>query len=387
MRFPNPPSWPCSNLKMNRNAHPGLYIHVPFCVSKCVYCDFYSETRRSDVSPWLEALGREMLIYSDRFPAFDTLYVGGGTPTALGEDQLGRLLETACRSFAFTDDPEITVEANPNDITAGKLAVLRDCGVNRLSLGVQSFDDHDLSLLGRRHTSREAEQALELIGSSGIASLGVDLIYGIPGQTMEGWLRTLEHAIAFRPAHISCYQLTVAGGTPLHEMQERGAVRMPGEDEGEGLFLATEHCLGNAGYLHYEISNYARGETHMSRHNRKYWRHVPYLGLGPSAHSFRDGRRWWNHRSVAGYCSALDEGRAPVSGEEILTADQLELESLCLGLRTTGGVERALFSSTSRRRALLDELLRANYVTMQGQKVVSTTKGMLVADRLAAALS
>jgi oxygen-independent coproporphyrinogen-3 oxidase len=372
---------------MNNQKHPGLYVHVPFCGSKCAYCDFYSETQLSMVSAWLKALRQEMLLYRDLFPAFDTLYVGGGTPTMLGEEQLGRLFEMICHSFEFVSDPEITVEANPNDITAEKLAVLRECGVNRISLGVQSFDDHELSFLRRRHTAREAEQALELIGKSGIENLGVDLIYGIPGQTMEGWCNNLEHTIAFSPAHVSCYQLTVAAGTPLHEMQRRGLVQMPGESEGESLFLAAARCLEDAGYLHYEISNYARGETTVSRHNCKYWQHVPYLGLGPSAHSFREGRRWWNHRSVAGYCSALSEGRAPVSGEEMLTPEQLELESLYLGLRTTGGVESALLISTSRRRVLLDELLRANYVKMQGQKVVSTSKGFLVADRLAAALS
>jgi oxygen-independent coproporphyrinogen-3 oxidase len=372
---------------MNNQPHPGLYVHVPFCGSKCLYCDFYSETRLSDLSAWLEALGQEMLIYRGLFAPFDTLYIGGGTPTVLGEDQLGQLFEMTCRSFAFTGDPEITVEANPNDITAGKLAVLRECGVNRISLGVQSFDDHELSFLQRRHTACEAEQALELIGKSGIENLAVDLIYGIPGQTMEGWINSLEHAIAFRPAHVSCYQLTVAGGTPLHEMQGRGEVRMPGEDEGECFFLATEQCLGDAGYLHYEISNYARGETNVSRHNSKYWRHAPYLGLGPSAHSFREGRRWWNCRSVAGYCSALGEGRAPVSGEETLTPEQLELESLCLGLRTIGGVDNELLSSCDRRRALLAELLRSEYVRLEGRRVVPTTRGFLVADRLAAALS
>jgi oxygen-independent coproporphyrinogen-3 oxidase len=170
-------------------------------------------------------------------------------------------------------------------------------------------------------------------------------------------------------------------------MQKRGITRLPAEAEGEGLFLAAANCLEKAGYVHYEISNYARGETNVSRHNSKYWRHVPYLGLGPAAHSFKDGRRWWNRRSVAGYCSALGEGRTPVIGEEVLTPEQLELESLCLGLRTTGGVASELLLSTSRRRALLDELLRADYVKLQGQKVVSTTKGFLVADRLAAALS
>jgi oxygen-independent coproporphyrinogen-3 oxidase len=162
---------------------------------------------------------------------------------------------------------------------------------------------------------------------------------------------------------------------------------MPGEVEGECFFLATEQCLGDAGYRHYEISNYARGEQNVSRHNSKYWRHAPYLGLGPSAHSFREGRRWWNCRSVADYCRELGEGGTPVSGEELLTPEQLELESLCLGLRTTGGVDEALLFSSSRRRALLAELLRSEYVRLEGRRVVPTSRGFLVADRLAAALS
>ncbi len=339
------------------------------------------------VSAWLKALGQEMLLYRGLFPAFDTLYIGGGTPTILDAEQLGRLFEMIYHSFQFTDDAEITVEANPNDVSAGKLARLRKCGVNRISLGVQSFDDQELSFLKRRHTAREAEQALERIGHSGIANLSLDLIYGIPGRTAAGWGRNLEQAVSFSPAHISCYQLTVAGGTPLHEMQRRGVARMPGDSEGESLFLATARCLERAGYLHYEISNYARGEENISRHNSKYWRHVPYLGLGPSAHSFRKDRRWWNCRSVADYCRVLGEGRMPVSGEEVLTPGQLELESLCLGLRTCGGVDEALLFSSGRRRALLTELLRAGYVRHECRRVMPTTRGFLVADRLAAALS
>jgi len=339
------------------------------------------------VAAWLKGLGQEMRLYRDIFPAFDTLYVGGGTPTVLDDVQLVQLFEMIYRSFEFTGDPEITVEANPNDITAGKLAVLRECGVNRISLGVQSFEDRDLLLLKRRHTAREAGQALELIRMCGIANLSVDLIYGIPGQTLEGWLETLEKCLAFNPEHVSCYQLTVAGGTPLSEMQQRGMVRMPGEAAGESLFLAAVQCLEQAGYLHYEISNYARGEKNVSRHNRKYWQHAPYLGLGPSAHSFREGKRWWNCRSVAEYCRMLEKRMSAVSGEEVLTPEQLELEALYLGLRTRRGVEDTLLFSSSKRRALLAELLRENYVKIEGQKVVPTTKGFLVADRLAAVLT
>ncbi len=387
MRSPNPPLWPCSNQKMNSRQHPGIYVHVPFCVSKCIHCDFYSEAGLSMVPAWLKGLGQEMLLYRDCFPAFDTLYVGGGTPTVLEDAQLRQLFHMLYSSLDVAEDSEITVEANPNDVTAEKLGMLRECGVNRVSLGVQSFDDRDLLFLKRRHTARQAEQALELIKSCGISSLSVDLIYGIPGQTVDGWMETLERAVAFKPGHLSCYQLTVAGGTVLCEMQKRGITHLPAEAEGESLFLATAQYLEKAGYLHYEISNYARGEKNVSRHNQKYWQHVPYLGLGPAAHSFREGKRWWNCRSVAEYCGALEKGIAPVSGKEVLTPEQLELEALYLGLRTTRGVDAALMFSGGRRRVLLAELLRDDYVKIQGQHVVPTTRGFLVADRLAAVLS
>ena len=372
---------------MNNEKLPGLYVHVPFCGSKCIYCDFYSETDVSLVSAWLYALEQEMLLYRDRFPAFDTLYIGGGTPTVLADTLLRNLFDLIFSSFRFTADREITLEANPNDITGEKLAILKGCGVNRISLGVQSFEERDLLFLKRRHTAREAERAMDLIESSGFTSLSLDLLYGIPGQTGEGWLKTLEYATRFNPAHLSCYQLTVSEGTKLWEMERNSTVHLPGEPEGEAFFLATARCLEDHGYLHYEISNFASEEKNRSRHNQKYWQHIPYLGLGPSAHSFREGKRWWNHRSVADYCRALGKGEAPVSGEEVLTPEQLELESLYLGLRTTEGVEGTLLFSSSNRRALLAELLRADYVRLKGQKVVPTTKGFLVADRLAGVLS
>jgi oxygen-independent coproporphyrinogen-3 oxidase len=368
---------------MSNDTYPGLYLHIPFCKSKCPYCNFYSETELSGVTAWQNALVKEMLLYKNHFPAFDSLYLGGGTPTVLEDAVLRNLFDHLYRHFQFTPDTEITIEANPNDITRAKLQLLKACGVNRISLGVQSFDAQVITFLKRRHSVGEAEQALDLIQESGFATVSVDLMYGIPGQAREGWLKTLERALTFHPAHLSCYQLTVAEGTELGERNKRGVITLPDEAEETALFLDTAHCLAEHGYLHYEISNFASGEATRSRHNQKYWQHTPYLGLGPSAHSFRQGKRWWNHRSIEEYCSALSAGKAPVSGKEHLTREQLDLESLYLGLRTSAGVDLTRLNDRSACEAVLPGLLKEDYVALIGQRMVPTRKGFLVADRLA----
>ena len=367
---------------MNSDTLPGLYIQVPFCRSKCLYCDFYSEVDAGLIQAWQRALEKEALLYRDRFSSCGTLYVGGGTPTVLESSALLSLFGCLYRNFQFTANAEITIEANPNDITREKLRILQVCSVNRISLGVQSFDERDLLFLQRRHTALEAEQALELIRACGFTNLGVDLIYGIPGQTIEAWLKTLARAVSFHPEHISCYQLTVAEGTQLWEMQKSGMVTTADENEGEAFFLTTAQFLEEHGYLHYEISNFARGETNCSRHNQKYWQHIPYLGLGPAAHSFQHGIRWWNHRSVARYCQYLKEGRAPVSGTEKLTGEQLHLEALSLGLRTRAGLDIELIRTNKNLDAVLKELLQSEYAQIIDGRLIPTRKGFLVADRL-----
>lgn len=361
---------------------PGLYVHIPFCKTKCPYCDFYSETSTSLTSAWLQAVTQEALLYRDRFACFNTLYLGGGTPTVLDETELAALIEHLFNTFRFAPDAEITIEANPNDITAEKLTVLRGLGVSRISLGVQSFDEQDLSFLRRRHTAREAREALAMIRSYHFTSVGIDLIYGIPCQSGASLLATLVQAVSFQPEHISCYQLTAAEGTVFHEMKERGQLQLPDEAASENLFLATSRFLEQSGYLHYEISNFAHGEENRSRHNRKYWQHVPYLGLGPSAHSFQDNRRWWNCRSVRKYCGELQEGRVPVEGAEVLSAEQLALESLYLGLRTGDGIDLVQVRSCNSTDTVLPQLLKDDYVKIIGARVVPTKKGFLVADRL-----
>jgi oxygen-independent coproporphyrinogen-3 oxidase len=365
--------------KMDR---PGLYVHVPFCRTKCPYCDFYSVPSLSLVPAWLDAIQREVLIYRDRFGSFDTLYLGGGTPTILGPRELARLMGVLFRDLSFSRDPEITIEANPDDITKEKTALLRDLGFNRISLGVQSLNEKELHFLQRRHSAKQAEEAIERIRASGYTNLGIDLMYGLPGQGESVWMATLRRIVAYNPAHISCYQMTISEGTPFYRMLRQGRIQAPGEERERAFFFLTSAYLEENGYVHYEISNFAREERTMSRHNIKYWHHVPYLGLGPSAHSFFKGFRWWNLRSVVEYCQALACGRRPVQDRERLTKEQVRLESLFLGFRTREGVKRKLIEDRPGSGRTLREIRSAGLVTLQGDRIIPTREGFLLADSL-----
>jgi oxygen-independent coproporphyrinogen-3 oxidase len=364
------------------NNFPGLYLHVPFCRSKCPYCDFYSVTDQALIPAYLQAMEKEAGLYREAFGAFDTLYLGGGTPSLLDGTQLSALVASLRRHFTFSPDPEFTIEANPDDLTAEKLAVWQDLGVNRLSLGVQSLDEAELRFLGRRHTAGQARRALELARAAGFDHVGVDLIYGLPGQREETWIRTLEQVLEFHPEHLSCYQLTLAPDTPLGRLAARGEIRPLEEEEERHFFLLTSRFLVERGYLHYEVSNFAREEEYCCRHNRKYWRHEPYLGLGPGAHSFDGGRRWWNFSSVEQYGSSLEAGKAPLAGEETLTPTQLRLEALYLGFRTREGVSLDLLRPQPRWQTILAELSRTGLVRVANGRLVTTPQGMVVADRL-----
>jgi len=302
---------------------PGLYVHVPFCLTKCPYCDFYSVTSLAIIPDWLDALRKEVLIYKSRFTAFDSLYLGGGSPSLLSPRELSSLMGLLFHHFDFAADTEITIEANPDDITPEKLKCYRDMGINRISLGAQSFDDNALRYLKRRHTIRQTEKALEWIRAAGFSNMGMDLMYGFEGQSRAGWEETLRHALGFSPEHLSCYQMTIAGGTPFGKMLAEGRITPVGEEVERDFFLLTSEFLEENGYIHYEISNFAVDEKHPCRHNRKYWGHIPYLGLGPAAHSFLENCRWWNIRSVKDYCRMLSDGRLPVDGREVLTSELL----------------------------------------------------------------
>lgn len=379
---------------------PGIYLHVPFCSAVCPYCDFavtvggaaahdrYRRALLAEIDLVAAAGGRAW------GEAADTVYLGGGTPSALALEALDEILAAlAARLGVSLSDPaaaRLFFEANPEDVTPASAAAWRRLGVATVSLGVQSFEAEPLAFLGRRHDPAGARRAVEAVRAAGFDTLSIDLIYGWPGQTAERWRRDLEAALALAPDHLSCYQLTVEPGTAFGHRRARGAlVEMPDEEQA-ALFRLTHTLLADAGYPAYEVSSFARGPQHRSRHNTKYWRHAPYLGLGPSAHSF-DGaaRRWWNERRLAPWRAAVGAGRLPWGGEEALDRGQLALESLMLGLRTAEGIDLPTF----RRRFGIDlaaanadwiaQLAADGLARLDGARLVLTLDGLVVADGLA----
>ena len=367
---------------------PGLYIHIPFCLSKCHYCDFYSLTSISAVPHFLDALFKEMEVYRNRFNPFDTVYIGGGTPSLLSPQQLESILISLRKNFDLISTPEITVETNPADLDQSSLESMREIGINRINIGVQSFDEKILNFLGRRHSVKQAISAVEASRKAGFGNIGLDLIYGVPEQDMESWLDTLKQAVAFSPEHISCYQLTLESKTPLGVRCQAGEFSLPGEELQYEFFMKTSEFLEDAGYIHYEVSNFALGTKYTSRHNQKYWDHSPYLGLGPSAHSFQSNRRWWNHPSLDRYLAAINAGNLPIEETEILTMEQLRLEALYLGLRTKKGVSLQDFENYyhydlfTGKKKILDKLEEEGFISIRDGYLFPTKTGLAIADSL-----
>ena len=328
-------------------------------------------------------------MYRKKLNPFDTVYIGGGTPSLLSSQQLKDILTSIQKNFDFTSDPETTIEANPADLDRSLLESMRDMGVNRINIGIQSFEDGVLDFLSRRHSAKQAKSAIETSRRAGFENIGLDLIYGVPGQDMGSWLTTLKQAIAFSPEHLSCYQLTLAAKTPLGIRYQAGEFLMPGEELQYEFFVRTSEFLKDAGYIHYEVSNFARGTKYASRHNQKYWDHSPYLGLGPSAHSFRDNRRWWDHRSLEQYITEINAGILPVEETEILTTEQLRLEALYLGLRTKKGVclhdfkTRYRYDLFAEKREILNKLQEEGFIAIRDGRLYPTQAGLAVADSLA----
>jgi len=362
---------------------PGLYLHIPFCRSKCPYCAFYSVASPSLIPRWTEALKKEISWYKGRFNRFDSLYLGGGTPSVLDTALVSNVMDCLFTHFDFDPDSEITIEANPCDLTPEKISALRGMGFNRVSLGVQSFDDGTLTFLGRNHTVKQAENVLTDLRAFGFENISMDLIYGFEGQSKKEWTETLKRAMAFQPEHLSCYQLTIEKKTLFGRLVDKGVYQPLNEKAETDYFLTTSQFLEQRGYIHYEISSFAREQPVFSRHNGKYWQHAPYLGLGPSAHSFCAPSRWWNVRSVRKYCEALEGGRAPVEGSENLSKEQLRYESIMLGLRTRGGVDQRRVCHNHEFADMLPGLQDSGFLIIDDGRIFPTRKGFLVADYLA----
>jgi len=321
----------------------GLYVHVPFCVSRCTYCDFDSEVVSPErVRLYLDALAQEV----DRSPfkgaAPETVYVGGGTPTSLAEGELAGLFAILARGFDLSRAEEFTVEANPGTVHEDRLELLRKVGANRISLGVQSFEDKRLRLLGRAHGSREAGEAFTAARAAGFANVSLDLIFAVPGQKLGDVASDVARAVGLGPEHVSLYGLTYEAGTSMKRMLDAGEVTRINEESERAMYLTVIDRLERSGYAQYEISNFAR-PGFESRHNLACWRGDEYLGLGPSAASFTGGERRKNVRGLTEYARRIAGGAGPVEERERLTPERAARERACLALRTRRGIDPAEF--------------------------------------------
>lgn len=316
----------------------GLYIHVPFCAKRCLYCDFFSNTEMKYKEPYVTALIRELEIRKDYIgnEPLETIYFGGGTPSQLQATDFERIFDAIQRLFDTSGCKEVTLEANPDDMTPEYVTGLRRFPFNRISMGVQSFKAEDLRFLNRRHDREQALRAVELCKENGLANISIDLIYGLPGQTLKEWESNLDVAIRLDIPHISAYHLIYEEGTALYKLKEAGKISPVEEEVSVSLFTSLIDRLTANGYLHYEISNFARPGM-ISRHNSSYWTGKKYLGAGPSAHSYNGESRQWNVSSLPAYIRGIESGSPEIEVEE-LDINTRYNDFIITGLRTMWGV-------------------------------------------------
>ena len=366
----------------------GLYLHIPFCRSKCDYCDFYSLAGREDrMDDYQKALLRHIVESAEAAHSFsvNSIYIGGGTPTWYGEKRLVELLHTIKRRFTLSKDVEITIEANPDSVDEKMLRHLRRAGVNRISMGMQSGCDQELQAVHRPHTYRQVVDAVTAVRRAKITNLNLDLIYGLPGQTEESWHKTVEKALILNPEHLSCYGLTVEEGTPLAQRVARGE-QLPDEDQQAALYLWTVKRLAEAGYEQYEISNFAK-RGYQSRHNMKYWMGHPYMGLGVAAHSDFGGRRYSFLSDLDQYIDHMLQGDAVVDESEQITRRERGSEYLMLRMRTVHGIEeweyrREYMMNFEPIAAKLAEFEQRGWARRRGRRWQFTPEGFLLSNQL-----
>lgn len=363
-----------------------IYIHYPFCLRKCNYCDFasvpchehgelaarYPALLKAELELWREAAD---------FSALRTVYFGGGTPSLLPAEEIAALLAL------LPPATEITLEANPETLDGDKLAALREAGIDRLSIGAQSFDEKQLLAMGRGHSPGQTRQAMELARLAGFDNIGLDLIYGLPGQTLADWQEDIRQAVALEPQHISLYALTLSPQTPWGRLAAEGRLIPADDDAAAEMEEAALEMLRAAGYGHYEIANFARSGFE-SRHNSAYWRRENYLGLGAAAASCAAEHRWANERDINAYAAAIDAGRLPKIEEEWLSIDQVMGEAIFLGLRLLEGVDTAAFAAQygadplKRFRKSIDRMIRAGLMEVDGPMMRLTEKGVLLGNQV-----
>lgn len=369
-----------------------LYIHIPFCIKKCIYCDFYS----IPLKPWIaedytDALCKEIKLRTLN-SELRTVYIGGGTPTILAEKEISKILDAVGSHYSVRPDAEITIEANPKTITSKKAETLLKAGINRISIGVQSFIDGKLSILGRSHNAADAVSAAGEVRHAGFKNISLDLIYGIPAfkfqisdfkSRIRNWEYSLQKALELKPEHISAYELTPEKNTPLYEDISKGRLIMPDEDVIAEMYYGAIDMLTQHGYNHYEISNFAK-PGYECAHNLNYWNRGEYLGIGAGAHSFFKGKRSSNIKDAAGYIEILKKGKMPTAEEIEITGDDALRETIFLGLRKTEGLDISMMPDEKSRliKKAVDELASHGLVELEDNTLSLTRKGFLLSNEV-----
>jgi len=359
-----------------------LYIHIPFCMKKCIYCDFFSVPYDDAlVLKYMPAVAHELELRKGLAGELKTVYIGGGTPTTIPAPSLIGLLRKIRDTFSVSPDAEITVEVNPGTIDKEKARALSDAGVNRFSIGVQSFDDKALQLLGRIHTFEDVIKAVAAIRYADIRNISIDLIYGIPGQTMEDWSHAVAMAKELSPEHVSAYELTPEKGTPLYELIARGKLKKPDEESIVEMYYHAIDSLARGEYRHYEISNFAK-QGFECRHNLTYWNRGEYIGLGAAAHSFIGDRRVKNVNDIGRYVEALQKNDLAVEENVEISCEEAMRETIFLGLRKTEGLNiRELREDLGIDIAgAASELINQALLEVEGERLRLTRKGIVVSN-------
>ena len=365
----------------------GIYIHIPFCKQRCLYCAFYSSTLHSRLQEYCDALCRELEMRRNYIIGIvDTVYFGGGTPSTLTHEQLQKILGTIKRNYTLSPSAEITIEANPDDLTPEYLTTLRSLSFNRLSMGIQSFDDTQLKALGRRHTAERARQAVEDARVAGFNNISIDLMFALPSSTHAQWQESIQQAISLHPTHISAYNLTYEEETPLYRALQQVKINAIDEDENLKQFETLIYTLSAAGYRHYEISNFAL-PGYESRHNSSYWHDIPYLGCGASAHSYNGKERSWNVADIELYIRGIETGN-PDFEIEHLSENERYNDAIVTRLRTADGLPLEWFRHKFNKK-LYDYLCRniaphiADGTLQESNGCVSLThEGIFISDSI-----
>lgn len=366
----------------------GIYVHIPFCKKICSYCDFYKIVAPENKKPLIEAVIRELNTRADYLGAekIGTIYLGGGTPSVLSVNETESIISAIYKKFRVEENCEITSELNPDDVDFSYMTGLKSAGINRISLGIQSWRDPDLKMLNRRHDSARAAKALTDTFNAGFNNVTIDLIYGLPGMTTSDWEANLDRSLEYEIKHLSAYHLTIEPSTAFWKMKEQGLIEEPDEEESNSQFSLLIDKMDAAGFIHYEISNFGR-EGYFSRHNTSYWQQVNYLGIGPSAHSFNGYSRQWNVKNVEEYISAVNSGSIFYEKEELDTRTRFN-EYIMTSLRTMWGIDLEYVENSFEKEGydyilnLSGKFRQYGLMKLDKKNLVLTDQGKMISDNI-----